>query len=107
MGLPKKVKTLEDKLKKALVLIWSRSSEHRQKKKELLGGLKEHTCPLCGRTFPDWGFDIDHNPPVGNIGHWGDTVDFIQRLFWGPQRLLCKTCNRALGAKQRVKKGIK
>lgn len=99
----KKAKTLETKLKAAIRLIWSRSAVHRAKKKELLAGNKEHTCPLCQRTFPDWGFDIDHNPPVGNIEHWKDTVDFIDRMFNGPQRLLCKTCNRSLGAKQRRK----
>lgn len=103
----KKPKTLENKLEKAIRLIWSRSPERNAVKKRDMDGKEEHQCPgPCGKSWPVWAFDVDHEPPLGGLHDWHEVVDYIQRSFWGPQRLLCKTCHKRKTASQR-KKGVK
>lgn len=100
----KKPKTLEYKLEKAIRLIWSRSAERRAVIKEQLAGRPEFPCPgSCGRTWPSWAADVDHEPPLGGLHNWRDVVDYIDRSFWGPQRLMCKGCHKKKTASQRKK----
>jgi hypothetical protein len=100
----KKPKTLERKLESALRLIWSRSSERRQIIKDSLNEKKEFKCPVCGVMWGAWAADVDHEPPLGGLQSWKDIKDYIQRLFWGPQRPMCKPCHKGKTAKQRKKK---
>lgn len=98
----KKPKTLEYKLEKAIRLIWSRSAERRAIIKAEMAGAKEKLCPgACGRLWPVWAFDVDHEPPLCGLQRWEDAADYIKRCFWGPQRLLCKTDHKAKTASQR------
>lgn len=101
----KKAKTLEYKLEKAIRLIWSRSTERRNVIKEQMNGEPERICPDCQRSWPVWGFDVDHEPPLGGLQRWQDVTDYIKRSFWGPQRLLCKTCHKKKTARQRSNRG--
>lgn len=101
----KKPKTLEVKLRSAIRLIWSRSAERRAILKAAIkiGPNKEKlfVCPVCDNTFPDWAAEVDHEPPIGSLESWHDTVKFIEKMFYGPQRAICKTCHREKTKRQR------
>jgi len=94
----KKPKTLEVKLRSAIRLIWSRSAERRAILKAALQSDPEQgkffRCPACQRDYPDWAGEVDHIIAIGPLEHWQDTVLFIQKMFFSPQRLICKTCHR-------------
>lgn len=103
----KKAKTLEVKLRSAIRLIWSRSSERRailkaaEEEYEYGKGFK---CPLCDKIWPIQMAEIDHEPPIGTLESWRDTVSFIEKMFFGPQRAICKICHKKKTAEQRRKK---
>lgn len=94
----KKAKSLETKLRSAIRLIWSRSSERRAILKSATIDDPENgkgfTCPTCGRDWPIQMAEVDHEPPIGTLVSWKDTVSFIEKMFFGPQRALCKLCHR-------------
>lgn len=90
----KKPKTLEVKLRSAIRLIWSRSSERRAVIKAALDENKEFVCPLCSKLMPDWAGEVDHISPVGPLTNWRDVVPWMDVMFYGPQRLVCKSCHR-------------
>jgi hypothetical protein len=104
----KKPKTLETKLRSAIRLIWSRSAERRAIIKAATIDDPENgkgfTCPLCGRDWPIWAGEVDHEPPVGTLERWQDVAEFIRKMFFGPQRLVCKTCHKKRTAEQRRRK---
>jgi hypothetical protein len=100
----KKPKTLEAKLRSAIRLIWSRSAERRAVIKAALHGTKEFECPICGQSYPDWAGEVDHEPPLGSLDNWRYVVTFIDRMFYGPQRLICKSCHREKTKRQRKKR---
>ncbi len=105
----KKAKTLETKLRSAIRLIWSRSKERREilkaatiKDPELGGNGFE--CPICKHEWPLAMAEVDHEPPIGTLESWKDTVTFIDKMFFGPQRAICKLCHKIKTAQQRRKK---
>lgn len=103
----KKAKTLEVKLRSALRLIWSRSAERRAILKMATvdsGGIKAFTCPVCLKNWPIQMAEVDHEPPIGSLESWRDTVQFIDKMFFGPQRAICKLCHKVKTAYQRRKK---
>lgn len=103
----KKAKTLEVKLRSAIRLIWSRSAERRAILKAATvdsGGLKAFTCPVCEKHWPIQMAEVDHEPPIGTLTSWRDTVNFIDKMFFGPQRAICKICHKRKTALQRRKK---
>ena len=104
----KKPKTLETKLRSAIRLIWSRSAERRAILKAAIQVDPEKgkffVCLDCGSSFPDWAGEVDHQPPIGTLEHWQDVAKFIEKMFFGPQRVICKTCHRKKTAEQRKKK---
>lgn len=112
----KKAKTLETKLRSAIRLIWSRSAERRAilKQASYVGTQWVHSkpdpkglyfqCPLCNREWPIQMAEIDHEPPIGTLASWRDTVQFIEKMFYGPQRAVCKLCHRKKTTAQRKKK---
>lgn len=106
----KKAKTLEVKLRSAIRLIWSRSTEHRAVIKAasvtLSSGNKYFQCPICLKDWPIQMADVDHEPPIGELVSWEETTDFIRRMFFGPQRAICKLCHKTKTAAQR-RKGTK
>lgn len=107
----KKAKTLEVKLRSALRLIWSRSAERRailkaaQFDKQGPAGMgKYFTCPICKQMWPIQMAEVDHEPPIGTLESWRDTVSFLEKMFYGPQRAICKLCHKTKTAQQRRKK---
>lgn len=105
----KKAKTLETKLRSAIRLIWSRSAERRAILKALpdlrtFDGVKMFICPLCDKSWPLQMAEIDHEPPIGALESWKDVVSFIEKMFFGPQRAICKLCHKKKTAFQRRKK---
>lgn len=110
----KKPKTLETKLRSAIRLIWSRSKERREILKNLQSydkfdtqqglGYQAFECPLCQKLFPIQMFEVDHEPPIGTLESWKDTAKFIEKMFFGPQRAICKLCHKKKTALQRRKK---
>lgn len=104
----KKAKTLEVKLRSALRLIWSRSAERRAILKAVTIDDTENgkgfNCPVCGRDWPIQMAEVDHEPPIGTLESWRDTVTFIDKMFFGPQRAICKLCHKKKTAQQRRKK---
>lgn len=104
----KKAKTLEVKLRSALRLIWSRSSERRAVLKEAatkdLKGNPSFVCPICNNMWPIQMAEVDHEPPIGTLESWKDTAKFIEKMFFGPQRAICKLCHKKKTAEQRRKK---
>jgi len=112
----KKPKTLETKLRSAIRLIWSRSSERRAILKAAhveRADVKGFTCPECDEFWPIQMAEVDHEPPVGelkfdkelylhdrdNLAHW------VYKMFWGEQRAICKLCHKKKTALQRRKRG--
>lgn len=104
----KKPKTLETKLRSAIRLIWSRSKERRDRlKKALESGTLDcpsFTCLLCHKGWPIQMAEVDHEPPIGTLESWKDTAKFIEKMFFGPQRAICKLCHKVKTAAQRRKK---
>jgi hypothetical protein len=100
----KKPKTLETKLRSAIRLIWSRSQERRAIKKAALDENDNFLCPLCKQTYPEWAGEVDHDPAVGSLETWLDTVEFIKKMFYGPQRFICKACHKTRTKNQRRKR---
>lgn len=104
----KKVKTLEVKLRSALRLIWSRSKERREILKAAIDkercGTKYFRCPLCFIDWPIQMAEVDHEPPLGAFDDWHNVEDYINRMFFGPQRAVCKICHKEKTAAQRRKK---
>ncbi len=104
----KKPKTLETKLRSAIRLIWSRSKERRAILKaailECNTTSSEFCCPLCKRIWPIQMAEVDHEPPIGTLESWKDTAKFIEKMFFGPQRAICKLCHKTKTALQRRKK---
>lgn len=90
----KKAKSLETKLRSAIRLIWSRSSERRAIIKAALNDKKEFKCPLCNKMYPDWAGEVDHIVAIGTLASWHDVAAFIEKMFFGQQRLVCKSCHR-------------
>lgn len=104
----KKPKTLETKLRSAIRLIWSRSAERRAIIKAATIDDPENgkgfSCPDCGRDWPIQMAEVDHEPPLGSLTDWRDIKSFIERMFFGPQRAICKLCHKKKTAQQRRKK---
>jgi hypothetical protein len=94
----KKVKTLETKLRSAIRLIWSRSAERRAVLKAATIDDPENgkgfNCPDCGRDWPIQMAEVDHIEPIGSLESWRDIESFIDRMFYGPQRAICKLCHK-------------
>lgn len=104
----KKPKTLEVKLRSAIRLIWSRSKERREILK--LATFKSMVvgpafkCPICEQDWPIQFAEVDHEPPIGTLENWRDVTGFIDRMFFGPQRAVCKICHKKKTAAQRRKR---
>jgi hypothetical protein len=106
----KKAKSLETKIRSAIRLIWSRSSERRLVVKVAAykdaDGMVMFNCPLCSKPWPIQMAEVDHEPPLGTFNNWREVESFIDRMFFGPQRAVCKNCHKKKTAAQR-KKGAK
>lgn len=103
----KKAKSLETKLRSAIRLIWSRSSERRAILKAASfdrEGSKWFICPDCSKEWPLQFAEVDHEPKLGPLDNWRDIESFIDRMFYGPQRAICKFCHKLKTAAQRRKK---
>jgi len=104
----KKPKTLETKLRSAIRLIWSRSAERRAilkvATKDKTSPFPWFTCPICDVDYPIQMAEVDHEPPIGPLEHWLDTSQFIKKMFFGPQRAICKLCHKVKTAQQRRKR---
>lgn len=102
----KKPKTLETKLRSAIRLIWSRSKERREILKASAVRFQNgpgFECPLCNVHWPIQMAEVDHEPPIGPLVSWKDTANFIEKMFFGPQRAVCKLCHKKKTASQRKK----
>lgn len=103
----KKPKSLETKLRSAIRLIWSRSAERRAILKaatftnSCLGSV--FRCPVCDKVWPLPMAEVDHEPPVGALASYKQTSEFIEKMFFGPQRAICKICHKQVTAQQRRK----
>ena len=100
----KKPKTLETKLRSAIRLIWSRSSERRAILKAVQSEDGYFRCPLCSVSWPMQMAEVDHIPALGTFDDWHKVEDYINRMFYGPQRAICKLCHKKVTAEQRGKK---
>lgn len=114
----KKPKSLETKLRSAIRLIWSRSAERRSilKQASYQGTAWIHStpdtkgqyfqCPLCDREWPIQMAEVDHEPPLGIFDDWHKVEDYINRMFFGPQRAICKLCHKKKTSSQRKKRKL-
>jgi hypothetical protein len=48
--------------------------------------------------------EVDHDPALGTFDDWHNVESFIDRMFYGPQRAICKLCHKKVTAEQRRKK---
>ena len=103
----KKPKSLETKLRSAIRLIWSRSKERReyinqvkQKDPELGGWGFE--CPICKHEWPLAMAEVDHIEPVGVL-ELDHLTEWVKKMFYSPQRAICKLCHKKKTAAQRRK----
>jgi hypothetical protein len=107
----KKAKTLEVKLRSAIRLIWSRSAERRAILKAatlpadcVTFSYPHFNCPLCNKLWPIQMAEVDHEPPLGTFDDWREVKSFIEKMFFGPQRAICKMCHKKKTAEQRRRK---
>jgi hypothetical protein len=105
----KKPKTLEVKLRSAIRLIWSRSAERRAIIKAATCDCavleyKHFHCPSCNQPWAIQMAEVDHEPPIGTLESWRDVGLFIEKMFFGPQRVIDKLCHKKKTAAQRRKK---
>lgn len=106
----KKPKSLETKLRSAIRLIWSRSAERRAILKAATRPSEKDNktpvflCPVCNEVWPVQMAEVDHEPPLGAFDDWHAVEGFIDRMFFGPQRAICKLCHKIKTAQQRRKK---
>lgn len=103
----KKAKNPMAKFRSAIRLIWSRSAERKAHiKGAIIEGPGENCfiCPLCNQTWPYQMADVDHEPPIGQLNSIDELTDFTKRMFYGPQRAICKLCHKKKTAQQRRKK---
>jgi hypothetical protein len=101
----KKAKSLETKLRSALRLLWSRSAERRIVLKEAtvdIKGIKTFTCPLCHTVWPIQMAEVDHIESLGTL-ELLKLTEWVQKLFYSPQRAICKLCHRKKSADDRRK----
>jgi hypothetical protein len=104
----KKPKTLETKLRSAIRLIWSRSAERRAVIKLYTDPEDKNffLCPLCPAKACRWPIQlatVDHDPPIGTLD-LENLTDFVKKMFYGHQRVLCSPCHKKVTAEQRRKK---
>lgn len=96
--MPKKPKSLETKLRSAIRLIWSRSTERRSVIKAAtikdpeLGG-NGFTCPICDRDWPIQMAEVDHIMPIGVL-ELDHLTEWVKKMFYSPQHAICKLCHR-------------
>lgn len=104
----KKVKNPMAKFRSAIRLIWSRSAERKaiiRTSTIAIPGVKDgFICPVCSLGWPIQMADVDHEPPLGSLNSLDDLSDFTKRMFFGPQRAICKICHKKKTAAQRKKK---
>lgn len=100
MRKPKRPKNPMAKFRSAIRLIWSRSAERKAiiKQAQYVAGNTTHyyafRCPLCEVEYPIQMADVDHNPAIGSLNSIDELSDFTKRMFFGPQRVICKICHR-------------
>lgn len=94
----KKPKTLETKLRAAVRMIWSRSSERAAVKKAALFSDPElgkaFICPVCSNKFHEKMGEVDHIVAVGPLENWRDIEGYIDRMFFSAQAYICVICHR-------------
>ena len=75
-----------DPLRKAVITQCCRPSDVNRKMKVFL-------CPLCNEVWPFELATVDHEPELGSFT-LATVGDWINRLFFGPQRAVCKPCHK-------------
>lgn len=55
-------------------------------------GQKIFKCPMCKKVWPIQLATVDHEPELGSFT-MGTIGDWVNRLFYGPQRAVCKPCH--------------
>jgi len=98
--MPKKVKDPDakrlQKLRSALRNVW----QYDPLRKAVISAVtikdpengKGFNCPICGHDWPIALATVDHEPELGSFTL--ETIgDWVHRLFYGPQRAICKPCH--------------
>jgi hypothetical protein len=65
---------------------------------------KQILCAICCKKWPVWAADVDHTPRLGSLNSLEELGSWAHRLFYGPVRVLDKTCHKKVTAEQRRKK---
>lgn len=104
----RKAKNPMAKFRSAIRLIWSRSAERKAVIKAVTfeddsnhPSHKSFTCPICHNHWPIQMADVDHEPPLGALNSIDELSDFTKRMFYGPQRAICKLCHKKKTAQDR------
>ncbi len=92
----KKVKDPEakrlQKIRSALRGVWQYDPRRKSIIVAVTDKNKTFVCPVCHTTWPVQLATVDHEPELGSFTL--ETVgDWINRLFFGPQRAICKPCH--------------
>ena len=83
---------LETRLRSALRLLWLRSPMRYSYIKQARIGRGIYECALCKEPHSIKDLAVDHITPLGKFTI--ETVgDWIYRLFYSEQRVLCKSCH--------------
>lgn len=102
----KKAWTLETKLRQALRKLWMQSPMRAQAIRDARVAPNTTACKLCDKRMKEnpkegrkeWA--VDHLEPAGSLK--GDLQGFVDRLFYGVQRVLCRPCHTQLTEIQRL-----
>jgi|ERR1700688_1748984 len=92
------------KLRSALRSVWQYDPLRKQVINEVTKD-KLFWCPLCRKEWPVQLATVDHEPELGSFTMDRLSIgDWIFRLFYGPQRCICKPCHTKVTSCNRRKK---
>ncbi len=85
----------------ALRKTWLRSPQRTIAKKKAFVDRGMYKCSVCDAVVHYKELEIDHIEPCVPLDGWCGFDTFIERLFEGPLRAVCKPCHKGITDKQK------
>ena len=70
-------------------------------------GGKLFVCSSCGESFPKSEIELNHEPPVCELGRYWYTYsveEYYERVFTLPCEACCKPCHKEITRKQNIER---
>lgn len=91
------------KIRSALRKVWMYSPQRRMALASRKTGDNLYLCELCipPKLHPKYAVEVDHITPCGTLKGLGDVKQFVDYLFHGELRVICKPCHAERKKKKR------